>query len=341
MLAATSTEPRTLETLARQILPEVERDLTARLDAAVLRSSAPDARAMVEALRALALRGGKRLRALLVCAGHAAYGGEPRAVVAAASGFEILQAYLLAHDDWMDQDDVRRGGPSVHAMLRERFQDERAGAIGAVLAGDLGSALAFEAALSVPLEPENVRSAVAELARVHADVVLGQMLDVRNTAADQASVEAMHALKTASYTVRGPLRVGALLAGAKDLAPLDAFAAPLGVAFQLQDDLLGAFGDPKATGKPRGSDLREGKRTALVVQAMHDRALAPLLDRVLGVSDAPDEEVSALLERMGHARAGVEQRIAELLGEARAALPALPERALFAGVIEALTARTQ
>jgi geranylgeranyl diphosphate synthase type I len=326
-------------------LPRVERDIASRLDAALSRAGAPDARAMVSALRSLALRGGKRLRASFVCAGHAAFGGDPMDVIAAASGVEILHAYLLAHDDWMDADDVRRGGPSVHAELRDRFGDERQGAIGAVLAGDLGGALAVEAVCSVALPAERVVAGVRELAAFHTDVVLGQMLDVRNTASDLASVEAMHELKTASYTVRGPLRLGAALAGARDLQAIDAFANPLGVAFQLQDDVLGAFGDPKLTGKPRGSDLREGKRTSLVAIAMRDRAIAPLLDRVLGVADAPEDEVFALLDQIDKrgVRARVEERVDALLDRAREALaPFAPAaRALLSGAVDLLAKRTR
>src|SRR5258708_38787449 len=118
MSPATKHTTTTLESLAAEVRPVVERDLGRRLDASVLRArrQSADAEAVVDALRSLALRGGKRIRAVLVCAGSAAFGSDWHAVVPAASGVEILHAYLLAHDDWMDGDETRRGGPSVHVM---------------------------------------------------------------------------------------------------------------------------------------------------------------------------------------------------------------------------------
>jgi len=185
------------------------------------------------------------------------------------------------------------------------------------------------------------------MARVHEDVVVGQVLDVRGAATDARAVEAMHALKTASYSVRGPVLIGARLAGASEdlIQALAAFVEPLGVAFQLRDDVLGVFGDPSATGKPVSSDLREGKRTALIVEAMRDARAADALDRVLGRPGASEVEVreaAAWIEACGALRR-IEARIAELTGDARAALaraalgPA--GRALLDSSIDALTER--
>jgi len=133
-----------------------------------------------------------------------------------------------------------------------------------------------------------------------------------------------YTLKTSSYTVRGPLLLGAALAGAPAAtrAALERHARPLGIAFQLRDDLLGAFGDPAVTGKPVGADLRRGKRTALVVEMEKDPHGSHLLERVLGVNDAPEEEVLAVGRRMveSGARARVEARVTALLDEAMGAL---------------------
>src|SRR5262249_35591955 len=156
------------------------------------------------------------------------------------------------HDDWMDDDDMRRGGPSVHAMLRARFgstapasasasapasasaavSGPNPGDAGAILAGDHASALAQQALFAVPRPPERVLEAARLFARIQEDVILGQLLDLRG--ASGSSVEAMHDLKTGSYTVRGPLCLGAVLAGAPESVKegLVRFAAPLGVAFQ-------------------------------------------------------------------------------------------------------------
>jgi geranylgeranyl diphosphate synthase type I len=178
------------------------------------------------------------------------------------------------------------------------------------------------------------------------DAVLGQQLDMLSSAAD---IERVYELKTASYTVRGPLRLGALLAGGNTrlLTALDRYALPVGVAFQLRDDLLSAFGDPKETGKPFGSDLRSGKKTVLLSTAFK-RARGRehrLLKRVVGNPRASDRDVRQAveaLERTG-ARATVERRIDELTASALLALRAgrlSPDGlALLEGAARALTLR--
>jgi geranylgeranyl diphosphate synthase type I len=154
------------------------------------------------------------------------------------------------------------------------------------------------------------------------DVVFGQLLDIRGAARSMADVEAMHALKTGSYTVRGPLLMGACLAEASSAQRdgLGRFAAPLGVAFQLRDDLLGAFGDSSVTGKPVGNDFRQGKRTALIAELAADADA--LVERVLGRADASSADIEALLVRLveSGARARVERRLADLVDEAAAGL---------------------
>lgn len=280
--------------------------------------------AVAEAVRELVLRGGKRMRAVLLAAAYEACGGDGgvEAVGPAAAALEFLQAYLLAHDDWMDGDDVRRGGPSVPAMMRERFGG--LGDAASVLAGDLAAAWALESMFELDLPAERVVVAARELGRVEEDVVHGQLLDVCATAKDAYSVEAAYALKTASYTVRSPIVMGASLAGASEaqVLALTAFAEPLGIAFQLRDDLLGAFGNQAATGKPAGSDLRRGKRTVLVVQAMQDAQTRACLERVLGRQDATDEEIASVVARLdaSGARARVEERIAALVRQSQSSL---------------------
>jgi mevalonate kinase len=313
------------EEFVARVRADVDARLVSWLDARVTDASrrGADVGAVADALRQLVLRGGKRLRAVLAAAAYEACGGAVREVAAVAgASLELLQAYLLVHDDWMDGDAVRRGGPSVPAMMRDQFGSH--GDAASILAGDLACGWAQSALLELAVEPARLVLAARELARVQEEVVSGQLLDVRGGARDAREVEAVHALKTASYTVRGPLLIGARLAGAPErrIAALDAFAEPLGVAFQLRDDVLGTFGNARAMGKPRGSDLREGKRTALVVDALGDRAAAAVLARVLGRREATAEEVNAAvaaIEACG-ARARVEERIAALVRAAREAL---------------------
>jgi len=287
------------------------------------RALGADVAAMHDAIAALASRGGKRLRPVLLEAAYVGCGGAGDVAMAGVA-LELLQAYLLAHDDWMDDDDVRRGGPSVHAALRERFGSSHQGDAGGVLAGDYAAALALDALLETPAPADRLVVAARELARVQSEVTKGQLLDLRATAETPAAVEQVHALKTASYTTIAPVAMGAALAGANasKREALARFAAPLGVAFQLRDDLLGTFGDPSAIGKAVGGDLRQGKRTALVAEAMADAECRRLLPRVLGVSDADDDEVAALVARIVAcgARARVEARLAALAKQASSAL---------------------
>jgi geranylgeranyl diphosphate synthase type I len=179
------------------------------------------------------------------------------------------------------------------------------------------------------------------------DVVMGQVIDVAGAASSRDEVDAMHRRKTAAYTTTGPLAMGAILAGAdaRTTEALREVGAPLGVAFQLTDDLLGTFGDPARTGKPSRGDLRKGKKTALVAELEEDRDAQRLLPRVLGVEDAPDEEVDALIARMvsSGAKARVETRIASLMQHARARIDGLTltqeGKALLLGAMDLLTGR--
>jgi geranylgeranyl diphosphate synthase type I len=343
------TMPNDFEQYVRRVRGQVEERLHRWLDARVIeaRRHGPDVEAVADSIARLSLRGGKRMRAVLLALAYEACGGEGGAEAVALAGvaLELLQAYLLAHDDWMDRDDVRRGGPSVPAMIRERFAAAHVDAM-SVLAGDLAAAWARRALLEVPLPPERVAQAAREMACVEEDVVEGQVLDVASRASDWAALEHVHRLKTSSYTVRGPVLMGAHLAGAGEaqLAALRAFSDPIGVAFQLRDDLLGVFGDPALTGKPAGNDLRAGKRSAVVVDATEGGWEADFTD-VFGRAEATDEEIRAAVARL-KARgvpARVEARIDARVNEAcaaleRAALTAAGQ-ALFSGAVVALTDR--
>lgn len=319
--------------------------LETRLD--VARSHGPDVVEMVSAVRDLCLRGGKRLRPALLVAGYRAASERAALEPALDAGvaLELLQAYLLIHDDWMDGDLVRRGGPAVHAHLAKRFRSQHKGDASGILAGDYASAVALEALSQVEMKPSAALAAFACFAEMQLDAIAGQQLDLIGGKYD---VELAYQLKTGSYTVRGPLRLGAILAsaGPKTLLALDRFALPIGVAFQLRDDLLSAFGEPKQTGKPLGNDLLAGKRTALLAAGLKLARGKELraLKSVIGNPQASDAELRAalsVLETSG-ARATIEARIAEL---ARAGLTELERGVskqgveLLSGATEALTAR--
>jgi geranylgeranyl diphosphate synthase, type I len=340
-----ATAVRAFQEMLERTRVSVETSLTALFETKLTEASAhgPDVRALVEATRSLTLRGGKRLRAAMAIAGaHAAAGNDfPMDQVRRLGvALELLQTFFLVHDDWMDNDDLRRGGPTVHVMLAAQLGSKQLGASSAILAGDFAATLAHEVIAGAP-------SHVALLfARIQQDAIYGQQLDLLARTED---IERVHTLKTGSYTVEGPVALGAERAGASAAcrAAIHAYAAPLGVAFQLRDDILGTFGSPEETGKPAGNDLRAGKRTALIAEAetrlsATERAR---LASVLGHADSSDDaiaEIRAILTSSG-SLAAVETRITGLLASALAVLdsPALhPAGAeLLAGAAVALTAR--
>jgi geranylgeranyl diphosphate synthase type I len=228
------------------------------------------------------LNGGKRLRPLFCFWGWSAAFGEMNhrdAVITAASSLEFLQACALVHDDVMDGSDTRRGLPAAHrqfASLHRGSQwlgiPDRFGEGAAILLGDLCLSWADQLLLTSGLPTANLNAAKSVYNEMRTELMAGQYLDLLEQARGGGSVErALRVVryKSAKYTIERPLHIGAALA----LAPQEVFDAysgyglPLGEAFQLRDDILGVFGDPKVTGKPAGDDLREGKRTVLIAIA--------------------------------------------------------------------------
>jgi len=302
-----------------------------------------------------ALGGGKRLRGRFcwwgwrgVAASDAGSGPDGDAVVGVCAALEVFQAAALVHDDLIDNSDTRRGRPSAHRALESGHRDAgwsgdaaAYGRAGSVLLGDLLVAWSddlLEESLARLSDPAAAAVARGEYARMRRDVTVGQFLDIAeesawSTAPDDAHAERalrVASYKSARYSVQQPLVIGAALAGA-DAAQreaLRAFGHPLGMAFQLRDDVLGVFGEPAETGKPAGDDLREGKRTALVAFA---RAAASAADRaridaLLGDPALSDDDVAAVRGAIQSSGAldRVEQLIADFAAEADAALAAAP-----------------
>ena len=211
---------------------------------------------VVHAMR-YAAAGGKRLRAFLVLEGAALFGIGDAAAMPAAVAVECLHAYSLVHDDLpcMDDDDLRRGQPTVHVNWDEAT---------AVLAGDALQTLAFEMCCDPALGRNRVEL-IAALARASGceGMVLGQALDIAAetsaTPLTLAEITALQAGKTGAL-IGFAAQAGAILAGA-DRAPLRAYAAALGLAFQIADDILDVEGDPARTGKRLHKDAEAGKAT--------------------------------------------------------------------------------
>jgi geranylgeranyl diphosphate synthase type I len=348
MSASNSIPANAFLQLLAKLRPEVDRRIGERYDnvANRARQHGSDVASMVDAARDLALRGGKRLRAGLIAAGWLAADGSDDLDAAIDGGvaFELLQAYLLIQDDWMDGDLTRRGGPSVHAALTTKFGTAQRGSSSAILASDLTWSLSVETLLGIQrISPDKRIEVLSTFLRIHEDVVFGQQLDLLGMSED---VEAMHDLKTGSYTIRGPLVLGAIMAGGSSglLAMLTRFAAPLGVAFQLRDDLLGTFGDPAETGKPVGNDLVVGKRTALVVEAerLANTEEKAAIAQAFGRADASSTDVAAATAALisSGARKAVEERQATLCNSAVHLLDGSELRAavrpVLAGIVDAI-----
>jgi len=258
--------------------------------------------------------GGKRLRPAFVYWGHRAAGGpHDDGVLVAASAVELLHTFALIHDDVMDRSAQRRGHPTAQRSLADQHRRlgmagdaEWYGVSGALLAGDLAFVWADQLLESTPLPPWALTAARRVFTELRTEVVGGQHLDVRlahrplaEAAASPAGAAALERealrvalLKSARYTVTRPLELGLALAGAgpdlERLGPsLRAYGDAVGVAFQMRDDVLGLFGDNEATGKSCLDDLREGKRTLLVLRALRlsDDAGRRLLTGALGDPD--------------------------------------------------------
>jgi geranylgeranyl diphosphate synthase type I len=300
---------------------------------------------LVDEVRELTMRGGKRLRPMVTAAAFRAISGDedPEPTLEVGASLELLQTYLLIHDDWMDEDDERRGGPAVHFTFARRHDDAHLGASLGVLAGDLASTFSWELFLQSPMPTERRDEALRLFVDIQKEVFAGQQLDL---IADD-DVERMHRLKTGSYTTRGPAELGGLLADAQGeaLASLRRWALPLGVAFQLRDDLLGTFSTSQQTGKP-GDDLRHGKHNA-VIAAFHKLSASPderaAVARVWGNVSASEAEVAEATRVLADAKRSVESRLSVLADEATSALIASPfdesAKALLGEVTTLLTDR--
>lgn len=287
--------------------------------------------APLEALADLVLSDAKRIRPAFCYWGHVAAGGDPDnpMVIDAGSAIELLQAFALVHDDVMDGSSTRRGNRTAHLTfeaqhVRENWRGEsrRFGEGVAILIGDLAHVFADRLMSDAP------RDARAIWDELRIELNIGQFLDLLGTAesdTDPTLARRIARYKSGKYTVERPLHLGAAIAGNLDAfqSLFSAYGDPLGEAFQLRDDLLGAFGETTRTGKPVGDDLREGKPTTLLAQAM-SRATAAQRTALQAVGNpALDADEIAALQTVlidTGARALVEERIDVLTNQAIDAL---------------------
>jgi geranylgeranyl diphosphate synthase type I len=291
----------------------------------------------IDEIARLVLAGGKRLRPGFCHWGFVGAGGNPddQRVVDAGAAFELMHAFALFHDDVMDGSATRRGEPTTHVVMTSLHEKQswvgesrRFGEGAAILVGDLAFVYADQLLLGAP---QPVWSIWNEL---RIELNFGQYLDMLGSANSErrlVKAERICRYKSGKYTIERPLHLGAVLAApdkeAQLLPALSAYGLPLGDAFQMRDDVMGAFGDTATTGKPVGDDLREGKPTPLMAMATaraNDAQLGVL--QLVGTTVLNDTQVADVQEaiRATGALDELEKLITSLTDEAISAIGKAP-----------------
>jgi geranylgeranyl diphosphate synthase type I len=332
------------------IAGRVEQRLGAFLTPELARWAAfdPDLTDPMAEIRRLVLSGGKRLRPAFCHWAFVGAGGDPAAgvIVDAGAAFELMHAFALFHDDVMDDADSRRGEPTTHTVFTARHiaggwagEARRFGDGMAILIGDLAFVYSDQLMAGANANAWRIWN------ELRIELNVGQVLDMLGSVQglrDVGQAERICRYKSGKYTIERPLHLGAALAAPDrfdEFAPLlSAYGLPLGDAFQMRDDVMGAFGRPETTGKPVGGDLREGKPTPLLGRAL--AAATPAQRAVLAgvgrpdMTDAEVAEIQQVIVDTG-ALADLERTIVRLTD---AALAALERIDLAAGATDELAA---
>lgn len=269
--------------------------------------------------------GGKRIRPVLALMASQLFGGSVQATLGPAIGLEVFHNFTLLHDDVMDHADMRRGQPTVHAKWDTNT---------AILTGDAMFAVAVRLMTGAPAG--SLRAVMQAFEALATGVCEGQQYDMNfETQADVSMAEYMEMirLKTA-VLIAGALQIGALAAGAPagSVTRLHAYGTQIGLAFQLQDDLLDLYGDQAKFGKKIGSDIRENKKTYLYLKALEllPAEDADALKAAFSTPTQPDKEaekvaqVKTLYDRIG-VKHHVEAAIRAMFKEGEAHLNAIPQ----------------
>ena len=312
----------------------------------------PWGRDVLRRLGTFALKG-KMIRGGLVALGCEMAGPHAgAAAIRAGTAFELIQSGLLIHDDIMDRDLERRGGPSVHEQYA-RIAPEPGGAEAdhfgtsmAICAGEIAIFLAFEAMAGLPGRPERKDFVQKLFAAEFGLVGLGQMLDIeagssREPVADRKILE-IYRYKTARYSFYLPLAAGWSLGGGlrEALPGLERLGLDLGLMFQIKDDEIGLFGQAMTTGKPVGSDIRQGKKTLyssrlLAVATGPDRARLTEIFGCPGATDADIQFVCDLAEKL-QIKEDVRRIMARFARKASQEILALPVRLKHRRILQGL-----
>lgn len=261
-------------------------------------------------LKDFTLRGGKRLRPALLYFSYQMFGGkEDRKVKQISIFMELLQSFLLIHDDIFDNADLRRGKITVHRFFENIAEEYNAdgeyefGNVLSILNGDVAAQMMYDVILDSDFSAECKVALCRELVNITDKVLIGQVIDYIYPSRQDLKwkdLEQIYRNKTATYTYELPLVSGALLAGAdkKEIDKLRRFAIPAGIAFQLRDDILGIFGTEEKLGKNIASDVEEGKKTLMVLHALENgtQSQQDSINDILGREDITDEELTLFRE---------------------------------------------
>ncbi|HVV67111.1 MAG TPA: polyprenyl synthetase family protein [Candidatus Saccharimonadales bacterium] len=258
--------------------PGIKRELHAAIDARQTgsRADSPWEDDFLQRLGVFAAKG-KLLRGSLTCFAYEKFSGTPpsKPVLQTAAALELVHSALLIHDDIMDNDDLRRGQPSLHNQYQAAAKDKklsepaRFGINMALAGGDMAFFLAFDLLATLDLEARKLATIKKMFVDQLVVVCAGQMQDVYFDAnlklPPKREIYKLMEEKTASYTIALPLLLGATLAGANKatLRQLSHLGVAAGTVFQIRDDELGLMGTTDKIGKPVGSDIAEGKKTLL------------------------------------------------------------------------------
>lgn len=286
-------------------------------------------------IESLLQAGGKRLRPYVIFLAYTLDGrkSDIETIIPAAAAQELLHMAMLIHDDIIDRDQIRYGVKNVTGQYDDLYKQHISDPIerrhfsnsAAIMAGDLLIAEAYSLIQQCNVDAPHITKAQAVLSKAIFGVVGGELLDTESAFRPFDTVDALLIAqqKTASYSFVGPLIMGASLADAslETIAGLRAFGSALGVAYQLQDDLLGAFGDEAITGKSNSGDIVEGKHTHLIEQFYQraDAARVAEFNTIFKNNHANDraiERARQLLIETGAVQA-VQMAIDELAGQAR------------------------
>jgi len=260
--------------------------------------------------------GGKRLRpAMLFLAAESVRKGSAFDLMPAALAIELIHSFTLIHDDIMDEDMERRGVPTVHTLWDEPT---------AILAGDVLHAQAFEFLCRTPVADSARVRAVSLLAHTCAEICDGQHADMAFEGRDEVTeVEYLEMVRRKTGSLyAAAASMGAILAGAKPMQAdaLYQYGLTTGIAFQIQDDLIDLTAPSSVSGKDRGSDLREGKKTLIAIRAAETGIELPR-------GALSDEEVDGVVKNLEEAGviADVKETAERILGSGKACLGVIPE----------------